>query len=468
MRELINIFESLQDTNTQELNSFKSVIASKIKQLPPDDATAKALREIEDLLKHVHAGGKVGIINGELQRLNDPTVQAAQRMLARYILSMDMTPAEREHLFDLWRNDKLVNRKKLLTVGKKTLGDVITDYDKPYIRELVDDLMHVAELGQGKGEFGLSVLSKNINKPEGKGDLLIDGKKIEAKTTDGGAGRFTDQEVRPGEGFEAAARALNLFVKQQGISIPGSGVSLSAAAQFSQTFDKKTQTQFFKLVETVINILFNNTQDIAPIMQALKNGDAAGALQAYARANFNYYMSMKEDEGVLYINLTKDPISIVFFRNAEELSKSSLRFHAGTVYISSIKDVRLPYPQLEIVDTTFGANARAAAEKAAQKAATQAAKAAPVAMPTRDNKLRKAQLHNEFKRFVLNIAAQQGLHNVTPDQAQQLTDHVFEMWQAGATDAAIKRDVKARLGMAATQARAQRPQVPVQPRQRRV
>lgn len=456
MRELINLLTeaSLTNTNTQELNSFKSIIASKIKQLPADDATAKALREIEDLLKNVHAGGKVGIINGELQRLNDPTVQAAQKMLARYILSMDMTPAEREHLFDLWRNDKLVNRKKLLTVGKKTLGDVITDYDKPYIRELVDDLMHVSELGQGKGEFGLSVLSKGINKPEGKGDLLIDGKKIEAKTTDGGAGRFTDQEVRPGEGFEAAARALNAFVKQHGISIPGSGVSLSAAAQMGQKFDKKTQGQFFKLVEKVIDILFNHSQPTNTIMQAIKNGDAAGALQAYAQANFNFYMGMKDDEGVLYINLTKDPISIVFFRNAEELTKSSLRFHAGTVYISSIKDVRLPYPQMEIVDTTFGANARAAA-------LTKAAKANPIAM--RDLTLTKAKLKSEFMRFVLNVAAQKGIHNIAAPDAQKLVDHLLALYASGTKEPAIKKELLARLSMAqAAQAapiRQQRPTV---------
>jgi hypothetical protein len=139
MRNFINIVSETLVTNPQELNAFKAAIAGKIKQLPPDDATAKALREIEDLLVHVHAGGKVGIINGELQRLNDPTVQAAQKLLARYVMSLEMTPAERDYLFDIWRNDKLVNRKKLLAVGKKTLGDVITGYDKPYIRELVDD-----------------------------------------------------------------------------------------------------------------------------------------------------------------------------------------------------------------------------------------------------------------------------------------------------------------------------------------
>jgi hypothetical protein len=379
MRNLIDIVSlteaPLDNTNSRELEAFKTNIASRIKQLPPDDATVKALKEIEDLLKHVHAGGKMGIINGELQRIEDPTVAAAQKLLARYIMSLDMTPEQRDELFTLWRSDKLVNRKKLLTPGKHAFSDIITKYNEnPVIKELVDELMHMATLGQGKGEFGLSVLSKNINKPEGKGDLLIDGKKIEAKTTDGGAGRFTDQEVRPGEGFEVAARAVNAFVQSQGFAVPKSGLSLAMAAELTAQMEKKEQSQYFKLVEKVIKIIFNSTQPTTAIMQAIKNGDAGAALQEYAKANFDYYMSMKDDEGVLYISLVKDPIVTIFFRNADELTKSSLRFHAGTVYITSIADVRLPYPQIEIVDTTFGANARAKAEKTAAKLAKQAEK----------------------------------------------------------------------------------------------
>jgi hypothetical protein len=340
---------AIQTTNNRELEAFKATIASRIKELPPDDATIKALKEIEDLLKHVHAGGKMGIINGELQRIEDPTVTAAQKLLARYIMSLDMTPEQREELFTLWRSDKLVNRKKLITPGKHSFNEIINKYDtNPVIKELVNELMRMATLGQGKGEFGLSVLSKNINKPEGKGDLLIDGKKIEAKTTDGGAGRFTDQEVRPGNGFEAAARALNEFVLSRGQPQPKSGLSLSNAINVAKELDKKDLKQYYALVEKVINLIFNSTQPTAPIMQAIKDGNLGATIQQYVRANFNYYMSMKDDEGVLYINLVKDPISTVFFRNADELAKSGLRLHAGTAYITSIADHRLPYPQTEI------------------------------------------------------------------------------------------------------------------------
>lgn len=164
MRKFIDLITPLFETalpNTDELEAMKSVIAGKIKDLPDDSVTARALREIEELLTHVNAGGRVGMINGELARINDPTVTAAQKMLARYIVSMDVTPAQRDELFSLWREDKLVNRDKLLSKGSNNFSDIIASYStNPAISELVNDVMRIQALGQGKGEFGLSVLSK--------------------------------------------------------------------------------------------------------------------------------------------------------------------------------------------------------------------------------------------------------------------------------------------------------------------
>jgi hypothetical protein len=361
-----------------ELAAMKAVIAGKIKSLPDDDVTAKALREIEDLLKNVNAGGKLGIINGELQSINDESVTAAQKLLARYILSIDMTPDQRDELFTLWRKDKLVKKNVLLSKGKKNFADIITNYNKnPAIKEISNDLMRITALGQGKGEFGLSVMSKSISKPE-KGDLLIDGRKIEAKTTEGGAGRFTDQEVRPGKGFEAAADRLNGFITVRGQALPGSGVSLSLAVEYGQQLTGGDKKEYFKLVETVVKLIFGGS-NVSELMSAIKAGDQNKAKAEYAKASFNYYMSMKDDEGVLYINLTTDPITTVFFKDAEELATSALRLQMKGAYITSTKDVRLPYPQMDIVDTSFGANAAAAAEKKAAKAAPKAPKPAPKA-----------------------------------------------------------------------------------------
>jgi hypothetical protein len=379
MRDLLNLLDLLearQPPDTQELSAFKAVIANRIKQLPDDDVTAKALREIEDLLKNVNAGGKMGIINGKLAAIQDPTVDAAQKELARYILSMDMSPADRDQLFDLWSKNKLVKTKVLLSPGKKNFSQIITDYDSnPAIRELSNELMRIAALGQGKGEFGLSVMSKSINKQEGKGDLLIDGRDIEVKTTDGGAGRFTDQEVRPGAGFDKAARKLDEFIRQYQPNLPKSGPNLDVLVKFYQTLssDTKMRKKLIDLITDVIENIFDG-ENVSSIIAAIKSGNANAAKQEYAKTNFNYYMNKKKDEGVLYISLAKDPIMTVFFKDADELAASGLRLNAGTAYPISVSDVRLPYPQIDIVDTKAGPSGTSAGDNIpVSKSATSAA-----------------------------------------------------------------------------------------------
>lgn len=383
MRDLINLVTLLEASSAsdKQISIFKDEIAKRIKTLPADDSTLQALKEIEDLLKHVNAGGRMGIINGELTAINDATVTAAQKEIARFILSIPQTAEQRDELFKLWKADRLVDRKKLLTIGKASFDQLITSYNSnPLIKELVNELMHVAVLGQGKGEFGLSALSKKIHKQEGKGDLSIDGRPIEVKTTDGGAGRFTDQEVRMAEGFEQAATELNKWITNHPTApakLPGSGLSLGMAVSYAEMLDAKDKKKYYTMVENVITKIFGGkkTKDIDAVMAAIKSDNTNEALQAYARASFNYYMGMKKDEGVLYINVVKEPISTVFFKDADDLANCSLRFHASTPYITSIKDVRLPYPQIEIVETTFGANAAAKAEKIAAKQAAIDARA---------------------------------------------------------------------------------------------
>lgn len=354
MRDLLQIFENV---DRREVDAVKSALAAKIKTLPPSDESIKTLREIEDLLRHVHAGGKMGYINAELGKIQDPTVLAAQRLIARYVLSLDMTPDQREELFKLWREDRLVDRKKLLSGKKLVVSDIITSYNSnPAIKELVDDLMSISFLGQGKGEFGLSVLSKNISKQEGKGDLLIDGKDIEVKTTDAGAARFSDQEVTVGQGYEQAAIDLNNFLTQQGYVVKGSGLNLPTAVTISQGLDPKKKPEYIKLVDAVIGKIFQG-ENVKPIVDAIESGNLSNTLKFYAETNFNYYISKKKDEGVLYIGLDKTPPMFVFFRKASDLINQGLRLHISTAYITNIKDVRrMAYPQTEIKGTTRSAS----------------------------------------------------------------------------------------------------------------
>lgn len=373
--EFKHIFEA-QAPTLDELESMKSVIASKIKELPDDDATAKALKEIEELLQHVNAGGRMGMIYDQLEKINDPSVLAAQKMLARYILSIESSPEERKEFFQLWRADEIVDVTKLLSKKRMTFANIFKGYGtNRMVTEFVDDVMSIDALGHGKGEFGLNVLSKSIWKPEdNKGDLKMkhDGRtwQIECKTTDGGAARFGDQEVRPAEGFEQAAIALNTFVaknKTYPMKLSGSGMNLNQAIEFHQNIKPAEQRTFMGLARRCLTLIFGRLEggrpeqkkrllkNISEILKAIEVGDSGRAAQSYSQASFNYYMSKKHDDGVLYTNLTGK--SFMFYDNAADLTAQGLRFHASTPYLSATKDpVRSVYPQLDVVQTTFGAD----------------------------------------------------------------------------------------------------------------
>jgi hypothetical protein len=365
--EINSLLEAPNEPTKDELEGMKSVIASKIKELPPDDATAKALKEIEELLQHVNAGGRMGMIYDQLEQIKDPAVLASQKMLARYILSIDSTPEQRKEFFNIWKTNRAVNVAALLSKKKVSFSAVFSNYDSnPLVKEFVTDVMEISTLGHGRGEFGLNVLSKSIWKPEdNKGDLQMkfQGKnwQIECKTTMGGAARFSDQQVRPAEGYEAAAIELNNFVrtnKTYPVKLPTAGLSVNKAIEILQNLKSAEQTKFLNLVKNVVTLIFGgkkaNQDDVKEIVTAIKAGNSGGALQGWSKASFNYYMSQKEDDGILYIDLNDK--SFVFYDSAEDLIKQSLRFHASTPYLSSVKDPgRSAYPKIEVVPTSFGA-----------------------------------------------------------------------------------------------------------------
>jgi hypothetical protein len=393
-RELKKLFEMSDDA----LKSLKSVIASKIKELPIDDVTIKTLREIEDLLRDVNAGGRKGLIDKDLKSIEDPAVHAAQKMLSRYILSIDSTPEQRNELFNLWKNDKIVNKENLFSGKSSSFADIFNGYStNSLIQELVNDLMNVATLGHGKGEFALNVLSKDIYKPsDGKGDLKVRWNnkdlQVEVKTSSEtitidpesgkekkstSSARFGDQEVRPAAGWDPVARELNDFVRGSGSyksrkgfkqAVPTSGLSLKSAILVHQSIDNKDKSKFMELTKKVLTLIFGDVaggrkdyltrlkKNTAGVINAIEVGDLEGAKQYYSLASFNYYMAKKEDDGVLFIDLPNK--SVVWYNSAEALSDQGMRLHADSIYLTGVKDPgRTAYPQIYVQPTTYGGQA---------------------------------------------------------------------------------------------------------------
>jgi hypothetical protein len=398
-RQFKPIFETLKTSvSSDKLTGLKDLISRRIKELPDDTLTAKALQEIEELLQHLGKGGRISAIGQEISGIEDDTVQDARKVLARLVLSIaeevNASPKDREEFFTLWKKDQIVNVDKLLSGTSVNFSSAFNGYGKNQLMtEFINDVMSIQELGLGRGEFGLNVLSKSIgvakaSKSENdaggskgkKGDLSITYNEktyqVELKTEGAGAARFGDQEVSPADGYEAAAIALNKFVKSHKMypnlsrKLSGSGMNLNQAIQFHQIIPKQDQNKFLGLVSNCLNLIFgkvegarkshllNLKKNVSEILNAIKVGDAGGAKQAYSQASFNYYMAKKHDDGVLYANLNAK--TFVYYTEASQLLDQGLRLEASTAYISSTKDVsRSAYPQISVTTTTFGGEAAA-------------------------------------------------------------------------------------------------------------
>ena len=334
MKVLDLLLEKLATPGDPELDKLRQIIGAKIKTLPETDETYKTLREIEDLLQHVHSGGRLGLIKNLMSEIPDDSVKQAHRELARYIASLDMTPEQRNDLFSRWKSDSLVNTKTLLSPGKHTFEEIINGYNEnPAIKELTNDLMRVEAYGHGKGEFVLNVFSKSIGKPEtNKGDLVINGKSIEVKTTDAGGARFGDQEVKPGEDFfDAVSNFRNTILRPMGYtSAAKSGINVRTIQELYQKHpDKKA---FATAITPVVKGLFPKA-NVSDCLTGLFSGDYNAARQAFAIASLTNYLNWKKDYGVLYIDISKDPYTFIFFRTNEELNQAGFRLDISTQYL---------------------------------------------------------------------------------------------------------------------------------------
>ncbi len=400
------LLEAVSTTiSADHLEGFKDIIANRIKQLPDDDVTIKALKEIEEMLSHLGAGGRLGMIGKEIDQIQDDAVTDAKKILSRFILSIDSTPEERQEFFALWKGDKIVNIPVLLSGNDVGFSDVFAAYGKNNLAtEFIDEVMMISELGIGKGEFGLNVLSKSIATSgksvkeeekeqatgEGakKGDLVIKlGGKIlhvECKTEQGGAARFSDQEVKPAEGYEAIARKTIDFVaknKTYPMQVPGYGLNLSSAIQFYQNVGTADRNKFLTLIRSCLEHIFDTSGNVKPkqkaaikqninsLLAAVQVGNEGAAKQQYGQATFNYYIGKKEDDGVLNTNLNTK--RFIYYNDAASLQSQGLRLQIKTAYIASTKDIaRSVYPQVAIVPTTFGGNVAQAGLKQLSKGKT--------------------------------------------------------------------------------------------------
>jgi len=204
------------------LFDLKSKIVHKIKELEYTPETQHYLDEIQEILSNVQLGGRKKSIETDFENWTDEDVKAAKTLLARYVISLDAPTGYKKSMLAQWKEGGLINVDLLLSGKRHTINEIVKDYDSnPAIQEMTNDLLQVSSIGKGKGEFMLKVMSPMIKSPsDNKGDVEVTGfGTVEVKTTDRGAGRFTDRQVKPGKGYQQAVNnffeTFNPFIEGQ-------------------------------------------------------------------------------------------------------------------------------------------------------------------------------------------------------------------------------------------------------------
>ena len=357
MRAFEFLLEDQEPAENPDIESMKKILASKIKELPTDPKTMGLLQEIEELLANIGAGSRVEVVKGALQQIDDAEVNKAQKLLAKYFLSLEASNTDKQALLTAWKADKLVNIGKLVEPGAHTIADIINGYDSnPAIKEMTDDLSMISFLGQGKGEFLLSVFSKSISKA-GKGDLAVAGKMVEVKTREGGAGRFMDQQVKPGSGYQQAANGFKAayqdIIDEQKLE-NSTGISLASIIRIAQSIAPEKNKEFEGNLRNLIDQIFTNLPSDELKGKFVSNvmaGNEKPAKQVYAVMALNNYIEAKDDDGILMIDLTKNPYEFVYFIDNASLNAGGLRLHMSTAYPIS-GEFRNLYPQTHITKSS--------------------------------------------------------------------------------------------------------------------
>ena len=399
------------EPGTDPLYSLKLAIAHKIKDLPPSDDTKHSLQEVEDIIDSMKLGGRKKATISSFDTWSDADVKSAKEMLAKYVVSLDAPMEYKRSMLEQWKNGGLIDVDILFSTSapkQYPIGEIVKGYDNnPAVKELALDLMQVAGVGKGKGEFMLKVLSPAITHPAGgKGDVeVVNFGTVEVKTTDGGAGRFTDRQVKPGTGFQSAVndffKTFNPYLEGTvdaaaatttqspaedparlktlaGLKTPqtaqsaatppveeakapkqakpkklssSSGINIEQLSNLYSSLPDDIRGDFTTKLTAVLDQVFVSAPEYSgAVVTAITAGTVAKAKQLYGVGILNNYMGQKTDKGILYINLKSNPPTFTFFTDNASLNSAGMRLNIETAYPVS-NEIQLVYPKTSIVGT---------------------------------------------------------------------------------------------------------------------
>jgi hypothetical protein len=350
MRNLINIIQESQDIG------LKKTIVDLIKSTDEESVLNRVLKIL-----------KAGNIEGRVTSILSKDADASKfiQRIAQVIDSIDAPIEEKNEFLEQYPKG-IANTKALLSGNPQSFRDFLGDND--FTIELFKILTtELTSQGVGPGEVAMAIMSPKISwsgRVAGGGDIQIDGKSVELKTSVSSGGRWVNARKAnmdtAGIKKAIAESEQAVLAKLTGAQAPMREMPDRLSLPMWVNEIRPTIAQDPKLLQSCTKVmadgLFNQTNN-KEYQQALMTGGVHEIQMALLRVGYENYKAYSKFDGLMLMDL-KGEIAQYF----TEFDQMTDRIKIDTTYIYAPESEAMPKVKL-LTAGGVGANTDVDAEE---------------------------------------------------------------------------------------------------------
>jgi hypothetical protein len=347
-------------TNLRKLINLISEASSNIK-----DEVIDLVNTIDDdsLLKKVLNTLKAGNIDERIVSIigKDPDASKFVKQIANVIVAMDF-PVEDKDAFLQKYSSGIVDIAKLLDGNPHSFAELVGN-DR-FSTELFKILtINLTSQGVGPGEVALATFHPDIawsGRTAGGGDILVNGRAIEVKTSVAAGGRW----INARKAKMNLPQIVDALSKATGITAWPDRINASKwTNEILPIILEKNPTQLNATCSAIATGLFTSTSTTAYI-DALKSGNLTTLIDEHLRTGYNNYKAVSNFEGILLMDVRTEITQ--YFKDYDSMQG---RIKSDAVYIYAPESEIMPkvtlLPDASSRNTKVGSTKTPASKSAA-------------------------------------------------------------------------------------------------------
>ncbi|CAB4129601.1 hypothetical protein UFOVP116_53 [uncultured Caudovirales phage] len=329
----------------------------------------------DKLLNKVLTALKAGNIDERIVSTvsKDPDASKFGKQIANVIVNMDF-PIEEKDAFLAKFPKGVIDPAKLLDGSPHTFLDLVDgdNFTKELFKLLTTTLV---SQGVGPGEVALAALHPNIawsGRAAGGGDILVNNRAIEVKTSVASGGRW----INPRKAKMNLPQVLSALSNATGIDKWPDRINASKwCSEILPAINEKNPDKLVATCSAIASSLFTSV-DTSAYSDALKSGNLKTIIDEHLRTGFENYKAVSDFEGILLMDVRSE--SAQYFGDYDSMKG---RIKSDAVYIYAPEGEIMPKVTL-LAAAGGGSSTASASTPSSSKPSKDVAPVSPVAAPS--------------------------------------------------------------------------------------